>query len=296
MTIWASLQIFEIPSMTSHFWSKEEVVASKMLRQISLKKISIWDLRWRLYLVNSSMKRAKESSKTSLMDDTPFWKWSINAIFTREADRGARALSIFRATNKSAFSTSAQSRFASIVLDGVLGPLHLASNTWRWPCISVAPKQRTRRGWGSLKGAVSDFLHPFLSKLSLPERVPRIGRTWLLKQRFRCCRKRPRRSAGFPAADEARESWTSTRGTLDPGNLLARASCLVYTMTWKKDELNLILMNVKHAPNTHHFYRFHPILPIIPNFTASPVFFLNPTQFLLLKTKQELSNLIHTVN
>ena len=44
---------------------------------------------------------------------------------------GARALPIFRGTNKSAFSSNAQSRFASVVLDGVLGPLRLECHTWR---------------------------------------------------------------------------------------------------------------------------------------------------------------------
>ena len=39
------------------------------------------------------------------------------------------ALPIFKVTKTSAFSTNAQSRFASVVLDGVLGPPHLARHT-----------------------------------------------------------------------------------------------------------------------------------------------------------------------
>ena len=41
----------------------------------------------------------------------------------------AGGLPIFRATNKRALSTNAQSRFASVVLGGVLGPLRLARHT-----------------------------------------------------------------------------------------------------------------------------------------------------------------------
>ena len=71
-TICASIHIFPIPSTTSHFCSNDDVVASNMLRQISLKNISICGLRCLLYLVSSSMKSAKESSKTSIILDTPF--------------------------------------------------------------------------------------------------------------------------------------------------------------------------------------------------------------------------------
>lgn len=71
---WASLQILAIASITSHFCSNDEVAASRMLRQISLKNISTWDLRCRLYLAKSSMKRAIDNSNTSLMFETPFWE------------------------------------------------------------------------------------------------------------------------------------------------------------------------------------------------------------------------------
>ena len=42
---------------------------------------------------------------------------------------GARAFPIFEASKTSAFSTNAQSRFASVVFDGVLGRLRLAQHT-----------------------------------------------------------------------------------------------------------------------------------------------------------------------
>ena len=37
----------------------------------------------------------------------------------------------------SAFSTNAQSRFASVVVDSVLGPPRLVCHTWQCPCISA---------------------------------------------------------------------------------------------------------------------------------------------------------------
>ena len=46
----------------------------------------------------------------------------IIAHWNQGGGQGARALHILTATNKSAFSTNTQSRFASVVLDGVLGP------------------------------------------------------------------------------------------------------------------------------------------------------------------------------
>ena len=45
---------------------------------------------------------------------------------------------------KSAFLTNAQSRFASVVVEGVLGPPRLARLTWRCPCISVVPEATKR--------------------------------------------------------------------------------------------------------------------------------------------------------
>ena len=71
------------------------------------------------------------------------------AIFCRYAHftPGGAGPPIFIATNKNAFSTNAQSRFASVALDGALRPLRLARHTWKCPCFSVVPKQRTCRGW-----------------------------------------------------------------------------------------------------------------------------------------------------
>ena len=55
----------------------------------------------------------------------------------------------------SAFSTNAQSRFASVVVDGVLGPPRLARHTRRCPCISVVPEATHGASRGPEKGAVS---------------------------------------------------------------------------------------------------------------------------------------------
>ena len=53
------------------------------------------------------------------------------------------------------FSTNAQSRFASVVDDGVLGPLRLLCHTWRCPCISVVPEATHEASRGPEKGTVS---------------------------------------------------------------------------------------------------------------------------------------------
>ena len=61
-----------------------------------------------------------------------FGSWSFDGYLVRRIRTiagGARALPIFGATKTSAFSTSAQSRFASVVLDGVLGPPRLVRHT-----------------------------------------------------------------------------------------------------------------------------------------------------------------------
>ena len=50
---------------------------------------------------------------------------------------------------KSAFSTNAQSRFASVGVDGVLGPPRLAQHTLRCPCISVVPEATDEASRGS---------------------------------------------------------------------------------------------------------------------------------------------------
>ena len=55
----------------------------------------------------------------------------------------------------SVFSTNAKSRFASVVVDGVLGPLRLARQTCRCPCISVVLEATHEASWGPLKGSVS---------------------------------------------------------------------------------------------------------------------------------------------
>ena len=62
---------------------------------------------------------------------------------------------IFGATKTSAFSTNAHSRFASVVVDCVLGPPRLVRHTWRCPCISVFSEATHEASRGPLKGAVS---------------------------------------------------------------------------------------------------------------------------------------------
>ena len=55
----------------------------------------------------------------------------------------------------SVFSTNTQSRFASIVLDSVLGPPCLAQNTWRCPFISVVLEATQEASPGPLKVLLS---------------------------------------------------------------------------------------------------------------------------------------------
>ena len=62
---------------------------------------------------------------------------------------------IFGTTKTSAFSTKAQSRFAIVVLNGVLGPLRLAQHTRRCPCVSVVLEATHEVSQGPLMGAVS---------------------------------------------------------------------------------------------------------------------------------------------
>ena len=49
----------------------------------------------------------------------------------------------------SVVSTNTQSRFASVVLDGVLGPPRIARHTCRCPCISVVPEATHEASRGS---------------------------------------------------------------------------------------------------------------------------------------------------
>ena len=50
------------------------------------------------------------------------------------------------------FSTNTQSRFASAVVDGVLGPLRLARHTCRCPCICVVPEATHEAKLRALEG------------------------------------------------------------------------------------------------------------------------------------------------
>ena len=66
-----------------------------------------------------------------------------------------RSPNIWDMKNKWGFLQTQQSRFASILLDGVLGPTHLARHTWQRYCISLVPESTHEASWGPLKGAVS---------------------------------------------------------------------------------------------------------------------------------------------
>ena len=52
----------------------------------------------------------------------------------------------------SAFSTNVQSRFASVVIDGVLGPPRLARHTLQCSCISGSSGSNARGGSRALEG------------------------------------------------------------------------------------------------------------------------------------------------
>ena len=73
--------------------------------------------------------------------------WSLTQFYSVDFSQS-------RIGEKSAFSTNAQSRFASVVVDGVLGPPRLAQYTWRCPCISVVPEAIHEASRGPLKGAM----------------------------------------------------------------------------------------------------------------------------------------------
>lgn len=59
--------------MTIHLCSKEELEVSRIFRKISLKKTSICILRCILKLDRRAKKMARDSSKTSGMELTPFF-------------------------------------------------------------------------------------------------------------------------------------------------------------------------------------------------------------------------------
>ena len=80
--------------------------------------------------------------------------WSLILVLTRS---GHKLISVdFHnqgLVQKSASSTNAHSRFASVVVDGVLGPPRLGRHTLRCPCISVVPEAMHKVSQGPLKGA-----------------------------------------------------------------------------------------------------------------------------------------------
>ena len=72
--------------------------------------------------------------------------WSLTKFYSVD-------FSPSRIVVKNAFSTIAQSRFASAVFDGVLGPLRLARHTGRCPCFSLVPAatHEARQGKGTCR-------------------------------------------------------------------------------------------------------------------------------------------------
>ena len=88
--------------------------------------------------------------------------WSLPQFYSVDFSRS-------RIGVKSAFSTNTQSRFVSVVLHCVLGPLHLARHTWRCPRISVVPEATLEVSWGALKGAVSAQKAPQWSEMETRE-------------------------------------------------------------------------------------------------------------------------------
>ena len=62
---------------------------------------------------------------------------------------------IFGTSKTCALSANAQSRFALIVLDGVVGPPPLAWNTLQCPCISAVTEARHEVSPGPFKAALS---------------------------------------------------------------------------------------------------------------------------------------------
>ena len=69
--------------------------------------------------------------------------------------KGAQTLPKFGTTKRRVFSTNAQSKLASVLVDAALGLPGLAWHTSQCPFISVAPKATGKARRGPLKGAVS---------------------------------------------------------------------------------------------------------------------------------------------
>ena len=83
--------------------------------------------------------------------------WSLLSLsFPGRGQGGPGPSQFFRTTKRSAFSTNAQSRLASVVVDGVLGPPCLARHTWRCPCISVVPEARHEMETRELLGETAE--------------------------------------------------------------------------------------------------------------------------------------------
>ena len=93
------------------------------------------------------------SLKTGWLTDLPF----LNPYFAGLVTNSIYSVdfSQLRIGVKCAFSTNAQPRFASVVVDSVLGPPRLARHTYRCPCISVVPEATHEASRRPEKGAVT---------------------------------------------------------------------------------------------------------------------------------------------
>ena len=80
---------------------------------------------------------------------------SLNTGYVGPVTGARGGTSNFRNNENNAFSTNAQSRFASVVIYAVLGPLRLEWHTWQCPCFSIAPEATHEASRGPLKRVVS---------------------------------------------------------------------------------------------------------------------------------------------
>ena len=85
----------------------------------------------------------------------PAWGWTRPGLVTNSI-LFCWLFKIKDRCKKSAYSTNAQSRFASVVVDGILGPSRLERHTWRCPCISVVPEATSETETRELLGGTEE--------------------------------------------------------------------------------------------------------------------------------------------
>ena len=169
---WQSMESF-LPKSLS-FWSKAFIFAldSRLKRVLRLS-------RWQGVVGLGGREAAKEgdseqmevaieqSSKSSPASSTSkTWPDTLRGIWPSDANKENRSGSLTQfysgdfsksriGVKKCVFNKRTMSRFASAVVDGVLGPPRIARHTWRCPCISVVPEATHEASRGPKKGAVS---------------------------------------------------------------------------------------------------------------------------------------------